>query len=53
MKQELYEKVVKVRSKSDLVMTIVLVFYEDVMRVICVYGDQPEDQTTTKINFIM
>ena len=38
MKEELYEKVVKVRRVSDRVMAVLLVFEEDVLRLICGYA---------------
>ena len=40
MKEELCEKVVEVRRKSDRVMAMVLVFEEEVIRVICAYASQ-------------
>ena len=36
VKEELCEKVVKVRRKSDRVMTVVMAVEEEVVRVICV-----------------
>ena len=40
MKEELCEKVVEVRRKSDRVMAMVLAFEEEVVRVICAYAPQ-------------
>ena len=40
MKEELCGKVVEVRRKNDRIMTMVLVFEEEVMRVISAYGAQ-------------
>ena len=40
MTEELCEKIVKIRRKSDRVMTMVLVFEEQIMRVMCAYGPQ-------------
>ena len=40
MKEELCEKVVEVRRRSDRVMTVVMMLEEDVLRIICVYGPQ-------------
>ena len=40
MKEELCEKVVEVRRKSDRVMTVVMALEEEVVRIICVYGPQ-------------
>ena len=39
---KLYQKMVEVRIKSDKVMTVVLVFEEDMLRLICVYIPQSE-----------
>ena len=38
VKEELSKKIVQVRKKSDRVMAVVLVFEEEVMGVLCVYG---------------
>ena len=38
--EELCEKVVEVRRVSDRVMTLVVVFEEDVLRLICGYAPQ-------------
>ena len=38
MTEELCEKVVEVRRVSDRVMTVVVVFEEDVLRFICWYA---------------
>ena len=40
VKKELCKKVIEVRRKSDRVMTMVLAFVEEVMRVICAYAPQ-------------
>ena len=40
VKEELCEKVVEVRRKSDRVMTVVMALEEEVVRIICVYGLQ-------------
>ena len=40
MKEELCEKIVEVRRKSDRVMAIMLVLEEEVIRVICAYTPQ-------------
>ena len=40
MKEELSEKVVEVRRKSDKVMTVMMALKEEVVRIICVYGLQ-------------
>ena len=40
VKEELFEKVVDVRRKSDRVMVVVLAFGKQVMRVISAYGPQ-------------
>nr|XP_006813171.1 PREDICTED: uncharacterized protein LOC102806937 [Saccoglossus kowalevskii] len=40
VKEELWEKVVEVRRRNDRVMTIVMAFEEEVMRLICVYAPQ-------------
>ena len=40
MKEELHEKVVEVRRVSDRVKTVVVVFEEDVLRLICGYAPQ-------------
>ena len=51
-KEELCEKVVEVRRKSDRVMAMMLVFEEEVIRVICAYATRLEDQSARKINFV-
>ena len=38
--EEMCEKVVEVRRLSDCVMTVVVVFEEDVVRLICGYASQ-------------
>ena len=40
VKEELCKKVVEVRRKSDRIMAMMLVFEEEVMRVICAYASQ-------------
>ena len=40
VKEELCEKVLEVRSVSDRVMTVVVVFDEDVLMLICRYAPQ-------------
>ena len=40
VKEELCEKVVEVRRKSDRVMTVVMALEEEVVRIICVNGPQ-------------
>ena len=40
VKEELCEKVVEVRRKSDRAMTVVMALEEEVVRIICVYGSQ-------------
>ena len=40
VKEELCEKVVEVRRKSDIVMTVVMALEEEVVRIIRVYGPQ-------------
>ena len=40
VKEELCEKVVEVRRKSDRVMAMVMAFEEEVIRVICAYPPQ-------------
>ena len=40
MKEELCKKVVDVQRKSDRVLAMVLVFEEEVIRVICAYAPQ-------------
>ena len=40
MKKDLCEKVVDVRGVSDSVMTVVVVFGKDVLRMICTYAQQ-------------
>ena len=48
VKEELCEKVVEVRRKSDRVMSMVIVFKEEVMRVICGYAPQSGRTSTEK-----
>ena len=40
VKEELCEKVVEVRRRSDRVMTVVMVLEEELLRIICVYGPE-------------
>ena len=40
MKEELCEKVVEVRRKSNRVMTVVMALEEEVVRIMCVYAPQ-------------
>lgn len=40
VKEELCEKVVEVRRRSDRVMTVIMAFEEEVVRIICVYSPQ-------------
>ena len=40
MKEQLYQKVVEVRIMSHRVMVVVLVFYDNVLRLICEYAQQ-------------
>ena len=40
MVKELCEKAVEVRRKSNRVMTVVMAFEEEVVRIICLYGLQ-------------
>ena len=40
VKEELCEKVVEVRMRSDRVMTIVMVLEEEVLRIICVWSTE-------------
>ena len=40
MKEELCEKVVEVRRKSDKVIRVVMVLEEEGLRIICVYAPQ-------------
>ena len=53
VKEELCQKVVEVGRKSDKVMSVVLVFEKEVMRVIVHMGPKQEDQTVRKVNCIM
>ena len=53
MREELCEKVVKVRRKSGTVMTMVLVFEEEVIRIICTYALQVGRSECEKDQFIM
>ena len=51
MKEELHEKVVEVRRRSDRVMTVVMVLEEEVLRIICVYGSQSGRTAAEKEHF--
>ena len=51
VKEELCEKLVEVRRKSDRVMTVVLAFEEEVVRIICVYGPQTGRTSVEKEHF--
>ena len=51
VKEELCEKVVEVRRKSDRVMTIVMAFEEEVVRIVCVYGPQSGRSGEEKLHF--
>ena len=51
VKEELCEKVVEVRRRSDRVMSIVMVFEEEVLRVICGYGPQSGRTNAEKDQF--
>ena len=53
VKEELCEKVVEVRWRSDRVMTVVTVLEEEVLRIICVYGPQSGRTATEKSIFMM
>ena len=49
--KEISGKVVKVGSKSDRVMVIVLTLGRELMRIICAYGHKADDQTQRKCVF--
>ena len=51
VKEDLCEKLVEVRRKSDRVMTVVLAFEEEVVRIICVYGPQSGRTSAEKERF--
>ena len=51
VKEELCEKVVEVRRRSELVITVVMVLEEEVLRIICVYGPQSGRTTAEKEHF--
>lgn len=51
VKEELCEKVVEVLRKSDRVMTVVMAFEEEVVRIICVYGPQSGRTSAEKERF--
>ena len=51
VKEELCEKVIEVRRRSDRVMAVVLVFEEEVVRVICGYGPQSGRDSDDKEKF--
>ena len=50
-KEELCEKVVKVRRRSDRVMMVVMVLEEEMLRIICVYGPQSGRTAAEKEHF--
>ena len=51
VKEDLCEKVVEVRRRSDRVMTVVMVLEEEVLRIICVYGPQRGRMAAEKEHF--
>ena len=51
VKEELCEKVVEVRRKSDRAMTVVMALEEEVVRIICVYGPQSGRKGAAKERF--
>ena len=51
MKEELCEKVVDVRRVSDRVMTVVVVYEEDMLRLICAYDLQSGRSLEEKQSF--
>ena len=53
VKEVLCENVVEVRRVSDRVMTIVIVFYEDLLRLICGYAPQSGRSLEEKQSFLM
>ena len=51
VKEELCEKVVEVRRRSDRVKTVLMVLEEEVLRIICVYGPQRGRTAAEKEHF--
>ena len=51
VKEDLFEKVVKVRRVSDGVVTVVLVFKEDVLSLICWYAAHSGGRFEEKLSF--
>ena len=51
VKEELCEKVVEIRRRSDRIMTLVLAFGEKITRVICAYGPQSGRPAAEKEHF--
>ena len=51
MKEDLCEKVVEVRRISDRVLTVIVLFEDDVLRLICVYAQQSERSFEEKQSF--
>ena len=51
VKEELCEKVIEVRRVIDRVMTVVIVFEEDVLRLICGYAPQSGKSFEEKQSF--
>ena len=49
MKEELCEKVLEARTVSDIMMTDVVGFEEDVQRLICGYASQSERRLEAKV----
>ena len=53
VKEELCEKVVEVLRKSDRVMTVVMAFEEEVVRILCAYDPQSGRTSAEKERFMM
>ena len=51
VKEELCEKVLEVRRRSDRVMTVVMVLEVEVLKIICVYGPQSGRTAAEKEHF--
>ena len=51
VKEEICEKVVEIRRRSDRVMTTVLMFEEQMIRIVCAYGPQSGRNMEEKIQF--
>ncbi|XP_015768733.1 PREDICTED: craniofacial development protein 2-like [Acropora digitifera] len=51
VKEELWEKVVEVRRRSERVITVVMVLEEEVLRIICVYGPKSGRMAAEKEHF--